>query len=223
MYKLKAFITFTLITLANIVHCQENRTDTITLQEVKISKKEPKIITLKKGKGKTRIGNGFFKTAPEGAYLIEKIPYGTIQEITLHFNSMQISTDPNHIPVAKTEATTYELTLHELKDNKMGPAINDVPIIIQLPASKKDSQNIKIDLTTLHLNTDRFFAIIKRTSVLPCSDCNFYIPVNYISEKQLYFNGYIKSIRLKEDTTQVQYPNFHSGLLCEIKTRTREY
>lgn len=197
--------------------------ETFTLQEVKINKKEPKVITLKQGKGKEKIGNGFFKTAPEQAHLIEGLPYGTIQNITLHFMWISMKTKEGSIPTAKIENTTYELTLYEVTDNKIGKVINDMPFRIELPASKKKELHITLDLSTLHITTDKFFVVLKRTSDLPCSECDFYIPTAYKSEKKLGYQGDIHNITLQEKSTPAVYPNFYYGLLCEIKSLTREY
>jgi hypothetical protein len=207
----------------NYTFSQETFKDTITLQEVKINKKEPKLITLKQGKGKQKIGNGFFKTAPEQAHLITELPYGTIQNIILHFMRMSMINKEGSIPTTKVESTTYELTLHEISSNKIGKVINDTPILVKLPSSRKSEPSVTVDLSTLHLTTDKFFVVLKRTSDLPCSECNFYIPMAYKSEKKLGYQGDIYNITLQEKSTPAVYPSFYYGLLCEIKTLTREY
>lgn len=209
--------------LATNLHSQETFKDTITLQEVKISKEEPKLITVKQGKGKEKIGNAFFKTAPEQAHLIEGLPYGTIQALTLHFMWISMKTKEGSIPTSKIENTIYELTLHEATDNKIGKAINGIPFKIELPTSKKKTPSITLDLSTLHLTADKFFVVLKRTSDLPCSECNFYIPMNYYTEKQLVHQGNIQNITIKEKTTPDSNSKYYTGLLCEIKTLTREY
>jgi len=205
------------------LHGQESFKDTITLQEVKINKKKLKVVTVKQGKDKQKIGNGFFKTVPTQIFFIENLPYGTIQEIRLHFMWMSMVTKEGSIPTSKIESTTYEITLHEVTDNKMGKAINNTPLLVKLPAGRKSEPSATVDLSALHLTTDKFFLVLKRASDLPYADCNFYIPIGYKTEKQLLYQGDIYNITIKDNTKIGSNPGYYSGLLCEIKTLTREY
>ena len=92
------------------LHGQESFKDTITLQEVKINKKKLKVVTVKQGKDKQKIGNGFFKTVPTQIFFIENLPYGTIQEIRLHFMWMVVKSLPDSKPInTNILETTYEL------------------------------------------------------------------------------------------------------------------
>ncbi|MFP9112471.1 hypothetical protein ACLI1A_00915 [Flavobacterium sp. RHBU_3] len=213
-----------LFTISSIkLHSQENFKDTISLQEVKISNKKPKVVTVKQGKGKQETGNGFFKTALQQAYLIEGLPYGTLQNITLHFMWMSMTTKTGMLPTSKVESTTYEVTLHEVTDNKIGKAINNTPLLVKLPAGRKSEPSATVDLSTLQLTTNRLFIILKRVSDLPCAECNFYILMGYHSEKQLHYQGDLQNITIQNKTTLAPNPDYYTGLLCEIKTLTQEY
>lgn len=221
MQKLLLIIT-TFTTL--LTYSQESLKDTITLQEVKISKKEPKVITIKQGKGKEKIGNGFFINYPEQTNLIQGLPYGTLQSVTLHFMwTVKKKETGKEIPNTKIKATTFELILYELKEDKVGSRINDTPIQIQLPESRKESPSITIDLKPLNLTCDSFFAVLKLTSALPCDDCKLYIPMGYRTEKQQVFRENPPNLTTRDNQKSELYPGYHMGLLCEIKTLTQEY
>jgi hypothetical protein len=205
-----------ILTLLSInLYSQETLKDTITLQEVTINKKEPKVITVKQGKGRRKTGNGFFKTVPKQTFLIENLPYGTIQNITLHFMWMLPETIiGKRIPDTKILETRYALTLYEVKDNKMGNKLNNTPITVTLPESRKTEPRLTVDLSTLSLTADSFFIVLERVSQLPCNGCKMYIPMGYDANTLTNVTGIEKA---------ASHLTYHMGLLCEIKTLTREY
>lgn len=205
------------------LHSQETYKDTITLQEVKISKKKLKVVTVKQGKGKQEIGNGFFKTVPTQTFFIENLPYGTIQEIRLHFMWMVVKSLPDSKPInTNILKTTYELTIYDVKENQLGNKINKTPIQVTIPEGRKSEPSVTVDLSKLSFTTDKLLVELKRVSPLPCSECKMYIPYGYDASTP----NNTKDIGQQNRRGSSKPPsnvNLNFGLLCEIKTLTREY
>ncbi len=200
-------------------YAQDLKNDTIQLQNLNIKAKEPKLKTVNLNKGNTFLITYQYET-PEATYLVENLPYGEVQEITLYFFYLV----KNYNAVSKIEETRYEMTLYDISENgTAGKKINSQPIPIILKKSRKSELKNIIDVSAYKLKTSRFLINLVRTSELPCYECGLYLPRVIGSTHRLYYIGPISEYKVNIDSHTKNNENSFEGLQCKIKTITRYY
>jgi hypothetical protein len=212
------FIFLLLIFPCCVAFPQDLENDTIQLNDLHIKAKEPKIKTIRLGNHSENVTVSHVDPA-DASYLIDNLPYGELQAITLHFFYFV----KNSNAVSKIKETRYEMTLYDLTENgNAGKKINEEPISIVLEESSKSESKKTIDLSALHCKTGRFLIYLKRTSDLPPDDCALYLPTVKISANPIFHTPLV-DFRPTEDSPANNRINRVGKLKCEIKTLTRYF
>ena len=136
----------------------------IELDEVLIehSDKKPKLKKFKYNGGHSITNYDLFFNYDNVYYLIDSLPIGHIQEITLYFSQLtkQMRLEDWKYRYFKSNKTEFEATIYEVNDdNTVGSKINNEPISIvfeEIEKIKLTTKKIILDLTSYNFNTPFF-------------------------------------------------------------------
>lgn len=220
---------FTLITLlfnCSALLSQDLEKDTIQLNAALInhSAKKPKIKKLKFNSSNKLLNYDLYFNYDNVFYLIDSLPEGYIQEITLYFSpfSKQMKNNDWESKSLKSNVTEFEVTIYEVNDNySVGNKVTATPIHITLEESKKISvfktEKVKLDLCPYNFQVSRFFIGINKITETTCEDCYYYAP-------QLHKTGNKNYLVIEDEAGhKKQYSRNGLMLKSEIKTLTSNY
>jgi hypothetical protein len=224
-------LCLTLITVS-VCFAQNLEKDTIQLHEVLLAgKKTPKLKIIKRDNRKLRIRSLSYAQQPSEAYLIEDLPVGDINQITLFFcfikkkytQEYDILEDRTNLKKTKMQETKYEVSFYKVNDkNKVGEKINKEAILIDLPESTSwNDKKIVLDVSSLVINDTRFFVQLTRITDVPCDECPFYAPVLYDCGKKRSFYQPLEEIIVDDKSAGAK--GVITALRMDIKTLTRDY
>lgn len=214
------------MTIAAATYAQDFSKDTIKLSEIHVKEdlsKKPKIKTIDYGKKKPYYGTNyslFYTETRPLYYLIDDLPYGVLQEITIPFGLITKSVDKNEGSAGKIHVnlTEYELTLYEADADGAGRKINTTPIKIVLKEGSSFKKDIKVNVSNLNFKTNSFYIFLEKKTDTSCYECGYYAPVSYKTVQPAYF-GNVNNTGAVELTPSKYFYN----LGIKVKTLTRQY
>lgn len=216
--KLFSVVLFSCLSV-NVILAQ----DTIRMNEILIDKdfsKKAKLKSITFGKSSRYfLSNIFFDDIPD-YYLVDNIPYGVVQQLTLFFGGGAESFEVYNEGVKgpdKTLKTDFEVTLYRVNDEgELGAKINTTAIPIVLDEKNSDAiRKIELDVSKYNLIDNRFFILLKRISATPCNKCNYYLPATYVTDRKMIY-----TYNNKKQFVALSQMN---GLRVKVETLTREY
>jgi len=218
------FLCIILFNLVQVSYSQETTDiyrDVITIEEVKITNKKPKLKTIKFKKPWYGIPfPEFYLEFYNHTYLVKDFPFGKVEEIILHFVKNTNFLYPkeikgkNNSEYKKNEKNPtpqkYKLIIYEAnKDGNIGKQINSEDIEFTIIGNGRIVKKT-ISVSKYNLETDNFFIRL--------------IPVEIIEKKRVAYSPILINgkeyfyVTDKDKKTKSGY-----GLKMDLKVLTKEY
>lgn len=188
---------------------QQEKMEETTLQEMKISSKKPKKITIDYPEKALRFP--FKELGESRVYLVDNLKLGTLLEIEFKMASYSKSDELAKNPVV------FEVLLYESNNQKLGKKLNEKPILITLKHHNHSTYKFNIKVEYLNIFTDELFIGLALKSDL--SETALVIEPLVTTN---YDNLKIAYIKANEASNFVRSDSGYSNYI-KIKTLTRDY